>query len=42
MQKLSSVLKITSIAAIAYKKIISVFSVSGLLGSPPESAVQIK
>ena len=42
MQKLSSVLTITSIAAIAYKKIISVFCVSGLLGSPPESAVQIK
>ena len=41
-QKLSLVQKITCITAIANKKIISVFCVSGVLCSPPQSAVQIR
>ena len=41
-QTLSSVPKITCITAIADKKIICVFCVSGVLSSPPQSAVQIK
>ena len=40
--ELSPVLKITCITAIADKKIISVFCVSGILFSPLQSAVQIK
>ena len=41
-QKLSSVQKITRIIAIADKKIISVFCVSGVLRSAPQYFVQIK
>ena len=41
-QKLSLVQKITCITAIANKKIISVFYVSGVLFSPPQLVVQIK
>ena len=41
-QKLSSVQKLTCITAIADKKIIRVFCMSGILCSPPQSAVQIK
>ena len=41
-QKLSSVENIICITAIADKKIKSVFCISGVLGSPPHSAVQFK
>ena len=41
-QKLSSIQKFTCVTAIANKKITRVFSVSGLLYSLPQSAVEIK
>ena len=41
-QKPSSVQKITCVTAIANKRTISVFCVSGVLCSLPQSAVQIK
>ena len=41
-QKLSLVQNITHFTAIANKKTISAFCVSGVLCSPPESAVQIE
>ena len=40
-QKLSLV-QITCVTATAHKKIISLFCVSGILRSPPQSAVQVK
>ena len=41
-QKISSVQNITCITATNDKKIISVFRVSGVLCSPPQSAVQTR
>ena len=41
-KKVSPVQKITCITAIADKKIISVFCVTGVLCSPPQSATEIK
>lgn len=41
-RKLSSVQKIPHSAAVADKKIVRVFCVSGAKCSPPESAVQVK